>query len=49
VRTGDLAATLRPLLTLWRDERADGETFGDFCHQHGVEALREKVEGGRAS
>ena len=39
----DLVATLRPLLTLWRDRRTAGETFGDFCHRLGGERLRALV------
>ena len=30
---------LVPVFTRYRDERSDGETFGDFCHRVGVEAL----------
>jgi sulfite reductase (ferredoxin) len=44
VHLKDLAATLYPLLVLWRDERLLQETFGDFCHRIGVEQLRAKVE-----
>ncbi len=44
VRLGELAATVRPLLELWRDGRAAAETFGDFCHRIGVEPLRERVQ-----
>ncbi|HEV2579574.1 MAG TPA: NADPH-dependent assimilatory sulfite reductase hemoprotein subunit [Ktedonobacteraceae bacterium] len=39
----DLAATLYPLLALWRDERLPLETFGDFCHRLGVEQLQQRV------
>jgi len=49
VRLPDLASTLRPLLALWRDDRSPGESFGDFCHRLGVEALRVQVEQGYAS
>jgi sulfite reductase (ferredoxin) len=44
VHLKDLAATLYPLLVLWRDERQPQETFGDFCYRIGVEQLRAKVE-----
>jgi sulfite reductase (ferredoxin) len=44
VHLKDLAATLYPLLVLWRDERRLQETFGDFCHRIGVEQLRAQVE-----
>jgi sulfite reductase (ferredoxin) len=40
----DLAATLRPLLILWRDERAPGETFGDFCQRVGIDYLRQRAQ-----
>lgn len=43
VRTNDLAATIRPLLLIWRDERLPGETFGDFSHRVGIEYLRERA------
>ncbi len=36
VKRGDLAATLRPVLERYRDERAAGETFGDFCDRADV-------------
>lgn len=43
VPLGDLSARIRALLALWRDGRTQGETFGDFCHRLGVEALREQT------
>jgi sulfite reductase (ferredoxin) len=39
VHLKDLAATVRPLLALWRDERITGETFGDFCYRVGLDNL----------
>jgi sulfite reductase (ferredoxin) len=42
VRTEQILAILRPLLTLWRDERQAQETFGDFCHRIGVEELKKQ-------
>ncbi|ARA94318.1 MAG: NADPH-dependent assimilatory sulfite reductase hemoprotein subunit [Bacteroidetes bacterium] len=36
----DLVPTIRPLLVYYRDERAPGESFGDFCHRVGMDALR---------
>ena len=39
VHLKDLAATVRPLLALWRDERIAGETFGDFCYRVGLDYL----------
>jgi len=35
-----LGETLRPLLKAWADERLPGESFGDYCHRTGVDALR---------
>lgn len=43
VKRNDIAATLRPLFALWRDERLNGEDFGDFCHRIGVDALSERT------
>jgi sulfite reductase (ferredoxin) len=39
----DVAATIRPLLKFWSDDRLADETFGDFCHRVGVTALQERV------
>ncbi len=39
IRLDELADTLRPVLTAWRDDRLAGEPFGDFCHRLGVEGL----------
>ena len=39
----NVAAILRPMLELWRDERNPQETFGDFCHRLGLEQLRQRV------
>ena len=44
VRLNELAATVRPLLALWRDERTPGETFGDFCYRVGLAYLRDQVQ-----
>jgi sulfite reductase (NADPH) hemoprotein beta-component len=33
VKTEDLVNELRPALTRWRDERQNGESFGDFAHR----------------
>jgi sulfite reductase (ferredoxin) len=43
---GDLQATIKPLLVLWRNERSGAETFGDFAHRVGVEYLRSQTEQG---
>jgi len=44
VRLNELAATVRPLLALWHDERMPGETFGDFCYRVGLAYLRDQVQ-----
>jgi sulfite reductase (ferredoxin) len=41
VKRRDIAPRLRPVLELYKDTRQHGESFGDFCHRIGVEALRE--------
>ena len=33
VTADNLIAELRPVLARWRDERHDGEGFGDYCHR----------------
>jgi sulfite reductase (ferredoxin) len=40
VPRGDLVATLRPLLRRFKEERREGEGFGDWCQRRGEEALR---------
>ncbi|HCF88012.1 MAG TPA: NADPH-dependent assimilatory sulfite reductase hemoprotein subunit [Ktedonobacter sp.] len=45
VHLNELAATIRPLLALWRDEergRLPGESFGDFCYRVGFAYLRDQ-------
>jgi sulfite reductase (ferredoxin) len=44
VHHNDLAATIRPLLAIWRAERQVGETFGDFCNRIGVDNLHQRVQ-----
>jgi sulfite reductase (ferredoxin) len=44
VHLKDLAATLHPLLALWRDEREPGESFGDFCYRVGLDYLHARTE-----
>jgi sulfite reductase (ferredoxin) len=39
VPTEEVVATLVPLLEFFRDQRLAGESFGDFCHRQGAEAL----------
>jgi sulfite reductase (ferredoxin) len=38
-----IAATLQPLLEIWKEERLAGESLGDFCHRTGVENLRDRT------
>ena len=40
VRIERLRDVVRPLLDRWSRDRRGGESFGDFCHRAGVEALR---------
>jgi len=35
----DIVPTLRPVLTAYKNQRAVGEGFGDFCHRLGLEGL----------
>lgn len=44
VHRKDLAAILRPLLALWRDERMPEESFGDFCYRVGLDYLHTRTE-----
>jgi len=43
VRIENIASTLRPILALWKEERKEGETFGDFYHRLGAEELQARV------
>ena len=38
-----VAATLKPILEHYREARAQGEAFGDFCDRVGFESLRERT------
>ncbi len=40
----EVTATVRPLLILWRDGRAPGEAFGDFCYRVGIDRLRQQAQ-----
>ena len=40
----ELLATVKPLLSYWREARQKGERFGDFCHRVGLKRLREHAE-----
>lgn len=37
----ELEKTLEPLFVLFKQQRQDAESFGDFCHRVGFETLRE--------
>ncbi len=39
----EIASRLSPLLSKYKSERTDGESFGDFCHRVGKEALTSAV------
>ena len=39
-----LVATVMPLLVHYKQSRADGESFGDFCDRVGIEALQSYAE-----
>jgi sulfite reductase (ferredoxin) len=42
VHLDDLTPLLTPLLTAWRDEREEGESFGGWCDRVGPSALHER-------
>lgn len=44
VLQSDIVNELRPLFICFRDNREDGETFGDFLDRWGVESLQEFAE-----
>jgi sulfite reductase (ferredoxin) len=44
VHLNNLAATIQPLLVLWRDGRLPGEGFGDFCNRIGTEQLQAQAQ-----
>ncbi|MEM6656005.1 MAG: NADPH-dependent assimilatory sulfite reductase hemoprotein subunit [Planctomycetota bacterium] len=39
VPTEEVVPTLTPVLKLFKEQRADGESFGDFCHRIGKDEL----------
>ncbi|MCR9200459.1 MAG: NADPH-dependent assimilatory sulfite reductase hemoprotein subunit [Planctomycetaceae bacterium] len=39
----EIASTLSPVLGVYKAEREEGESFGDFCHRIGLEDLQAKV------
>lgn len=44
VSASSIVAVLRPAFVAYRDSRTEGESFGDFCHRIGVEALKSSNE-----
>lgn len=40
----DIVPTLEPLFAFFARERKPGEAFGDFCHRHDPEVLRQEIE-----
>ncbi len=44
VPTQDIAKALEPMFSLYKEKKNDGEGFGDFCHRHGVEAVKTHVK-----
>ena len=40
---GKVASTLRPMLVRYKEEREDGEGFGDYCDRVGFEYLKALV------
>ena len=43
VHVRDIAATVRPLLAIWKEERLPEEHFGDYCFRVGLEYLRTRI------
>ena len=39
-----IGETLAPLFAAFKDQRSNGESFGDFCQRQGVEGLRSLAE-----
>jgi sulfite reductase (ferredoxin) len=42
VKREDVADKLEPILAYYKQERLEGEAFGDFCHRIGLEVLKER-------
>jgi sulfite reductase (ferredoxin) len=45
VATNDVVSALVPVLRYFKDERQNGETFGDFCHRIGRDQLLARCDG----
>lgn len=39
-----LVAVLEPMFALWREKRAPGEAFGNFCQRYGIEAVKQSAQ-----
>ncbi len=46
INTDQLVPVISYLLGAWKEERQNGERFGDWAHRLGAEVLRERVETG---
>ncbi|GAC1396955.1 MAG: NADPH-dependent assimilatory sulfite reductase hemoprotein subunit [Ktedonobacteraceae bacterium] len=44
VHRDKIVATIQPLLIIWRDERRQAESFGDFCYRVGLNYLHTQTE-----
>ena len=44
VPTDEVVPTLVPVLQYFKENRQDGESFGDFCHRVGKDALLARCE-----
>ena len=40
VPRGEIVATLRPLLVRFKEERQNGESFGEYCYRAGFDSLK---------
>jgi len=43
VPTDDIVPLLTPLLQAWKSDRTEDESFGDFCHRLGQQALEQLI------
>ena len=41
VKEDEVVPRISQLLTLWKEQRAEGEGFGDWSHRVGIEKLRD--------
>ena len=40
----EIGEVLSPILACFKEERENGESFGDFCHRKGLEDLLAKAD-----